>query len=151
MTNGFTLATVGGETTPRARTRSPRHTIRVMPQIDDHDSGASAGTPTAQTALPPVGARVLAFVAIVLAGAAGGTIGYAFADLQTTGDASVWTGLGAVIGALIAAGGTAVVVVLTLRAMGEWKTIKSSNPDAIDGRRRTPPPSGGVRQRPRVR
>jgi hypothetical protein len=94
---------------------------------------------------------VLAFVAILLAGAAGGTIGYAFADLQTTGDSSVWTGLGAILGALIAAGGTAVVVVLTLRAMGEWRTIKSVNPEAIDGRRRTPPPSGGARQQPRVR
>ena len=94
---------------------------------------------------------MLAFVAILIAGAAGGTIGFAFADLQTTGDSSTWTGIGAVLGALIAAGGTAVVVVLTLRAMGEWRTIKQADPDAIDTRRRTPPASGGVRQQPRVR
>lgn len=81
--------------------------------------------PTARTALPSVGARVLAFAAILIAGAAGGVIGYAFVDLQTTGDAAVWTGLGAVIGATVAAVGTAVVVVLTLRAMGEWHTIKA--------------------------
>ncbi len=80
---------------------------------------------TPNSALPSVGARVLAFLAIVIAGTAGGFIGYAFADLQTTGDASLWTGLGAVLGAVLAAGGTAVVVVLTLRAMGEWQTIRA--------------------------
>lgn len=72
-----------------------------------------------------MGARVLAFLAIVIAGTAGGFIGYAFADLQTTGDAGMWTGLGAVLGAVLAAGGTAVVVVLTMRAMGEWQTIRA--------------------------
>lgn len=46
-------------------------------------------------------------------------------DLQVTGDSSVWAGLGALVGAIIAALGTAVVVVLTLRAMGEWNTIRA--------------------------
>ena len=71
-----------------------------------------AGPEAVRTAVPSVGARVLAFAAIVLAGAAGGFIGYAFVDLQS-GDSDVTKGIGALVGALIAAGGTAVVVVLT--------------------------------------
>jgi hypothetical protein len=76
------------------------------------------------TALPSVGARVLAFVVIVVAGTCGGFIGYAFIDLQCDGDCTVATGLGALVGAVVFAGGTAVVTVLTLRAMGEWRTIQ---------------------------
>ncbi len=107
-----------------------------------------------ETALPSVGARIIAFAAIVIAGIAGGFIGYAFVDLQTTGDAAVATGLGALIGAVVTAVGTAVVVVLTLRAMGEWRTIKERDPDAEDRRF---PKGGSATQRttrrstPRVR
>lgn len=68
---------------------------------------------------------MLAFIAILIGGTAGGFIGYAFVDLQATGDSSVWAGIGALIGAIVAALGTAVVVVLTLRAMGEWNTIRA--------------------------
>ena len=85
-------------------------------------------TPSASTtvsALPSVGARVLAFLAILIGGTAGGVIGYAFVDLQLTGDSSLWAGLGALFGAVVAALGTAVVVILTLRAMGEWNTIRA--------------------------
>jgi hypothetical protein len=71
-----------------------------------------------------VGARVVAFAIILVAGLAGGFIGYAFTDLQCTGDCTVQTGIGAIIGAVFAAGGTGVVTVLTLRAMGEWRTIQ---------------------------
>ena len=77
------------------------------------------------SALPSVGARVLAFVLILLAGAAGGFIGYAFVQLQVDDDATIAMGLGALVGAVIAAGGVAVVVTLALRAMGEWKTIQT--------------------------
>jgi hypothetical protein len=108
---------------------------------------ASPGGPhTTRTALPSVGARLLAFAAIVLAGAAGAFIGYAFVDLQSTGDNTVATGIGALVGALLAAGGTAVVVVLTLRAMGEWRTIQATRPPAPD-----PTPGGAMRKPPRVR
>jgi hypothetical protein len=82
-------------------------------------------TPTPRTALPSVGSRLLAFVLILLAGAAGGFIGYSFVDLQCEGDCTVQTGLGAVIGAVLAATGVAVVTVLTLRAMGEWRTVQA--------------------------
>ena len=107
-----------------------------------------------ETALPSVGARVIAFAAIVIAGIAGGFIGYAFVDLQTSGDAATATGLGALVGAVVTAAGTAVVVVLTLRAMGEWRTIKERDPDAEDRRF---PKGGAAAQRsnrrpaPRVR
>jgi hypothetical protein len=76
------------------------------------------------SALPSVGARVLAFSAIIIAGICGGLIGYAFTDLQCEGNCTVPSGLSAIIGAVAAAGGVAVVVVLALRAMGEWHTIQ---------------------------
>jgi hypothetical protein len=81
--------------------------------------------PTPRTALPSVGSRLLAFVLILLAGAAGGFIGYSFVDLQCEGDCTLQTGLGSVVGAVLAAGGVAVVTVLTLRAMGEWRTVQA--------------------------
>jgi hypothetical protein len=76
------------------------------------------------SALPSVGAGVLAFSAIIIAGICGGLIGYAFTDLQCEGNCTVPSGLSAIIGAVAAAGGVAVVVVLALRAMGEWHTIQ---------------------------
>jgi hypothetical protein len=76
------------------------------------------------SALPSPRARALAFGAILLAGACGAVIGWSFVTLQCTGDCTTPGGLGAVVGGLVAAGGVAVVAVLTLRAMGEWKTIK---------------------------
>jgi hypothetical protein len=74
------------------------------------------------TALPPVQARVLAFLAILVAGVLGGLIGWGIVDLQ--GGGSTASGIGAVVGALVAAGGVAVVAVLVLRAMGEWRRIE---------------------------
>ena len=89
------------------------------------------------SALPSARARALAFVAIVVAGLAGGLIGWAVADIECTGDCGTQTGLGAVGGAVLAAGGVAVVAVLGLRAMGEWRRIQdegasdsSRNPSA---------------------
>jgi hypothetical protein len=97
---------------------------------------ASGGTPptpggTSQTdrpvsALPSTQARVLAFLAILAAGVCGGLIGYSFVKLQCTGSCGTPTGMGAFVGAIVAAVGVAVVAVLTLRAMGEWKTIKEA-------------------------
>jgi hypothetical protein len=77
-----------------------------------------------ESALPSVGARVIAFGSIMLAGLCGGLIGYAFTDLQCEGECTVANGLSAILGAAAAAGGVAVVVVLALRAMGEWHTIQ---------------------------
>ena len=76
------------------------------------------------SALPSVQARVLAFAAIIVAGVCGALIGWSFVDLQCHGNCTVSDGTGSVVGAIIAASGVAVVAVLVLRAMGEWKTIK---------------------------
>ena len=75
------------------------------------------------SAIPPVAARVIAFVAILLGGLAGGLIGFALVDLQCEGDCSVARGLGLLAGAVVCAGGMAIVAVLALRAMGEWREI----------------------------
>ena len=75
------------------------------------------------SAIPPVTARVIAFVTILLGGVAGGLIGFALVDLQSEGDATVAKGLGLLTGAVVCAGGMAIVAVLALRAMGEWREI----------------------------
>lgn len=74
-------------------------------------------------AIPPRRARFLAIAAIVVAGVCGALIGFAFTDLQCDGDCDVLIGASTVIGAVVAAGGVAIVAVLTLRAMDEWHTI----------------------------
>jgi hypothetical protein len=96
------------------------------------------------TALPSVAARALGFVAIVASGAIGAFIGWGFTDLQCRGDCTTPNAIGALVGALVGAGGVAVVVVLALRAMGEWRTIQ---------RRPTGPERPAIPQskRPRVR
>jgi hypothetical protein len=75
------------------------------------------------SAIPPVAARVLAFAVIVLGGLAGAVIGFALVDVQSDGDASVAKGFGLLAGAVICAGGMAIVSVLALRAMGEWREL----------------------------
>ena len=75
------------------------------------------------SAIPPVAARVIAFIAILFGGLAGGLIGFALVDLQCEGDCAVPKGLGLLSGAVICAGGMAIVAVLALRAMGEWREI----------------------------
>lgn len=75
------------------------------------------------SAIPPVAARVIAFVAILLGGLAGGLIGYALVDLQCDGDCGIAKGVGLLVGAVLCAGGMAIVGVLALRAMGEWREI----------------------------
>ena len=111
------------------------------------DPGAVAPT------LPSTGARVVGFMAILLAGAAGGFIGYAVTDLQCTGDCTVSRGIGGLVGAVIAAVGVAVVVQLALRAMHEWRIIEArGGPEAARGGRRPPRPAPpATRPRPRVR
>lgn len=74
------------------------------------------------SALPSPLARALAFVAILVGGACGGLIGYGVVKVSSTdGASSVASGIGALLGASIVAGGVAVLAVLTLRAMGEWR------------------------------
>ena len=75
------------------------------------------------SALPSTRARVLAFAAICVGGLAGALIGYGFVDIQCTGSCATPNAIGALTGAALAALGTAVVAVLALRAMGEWRQI----------------------------
>lgn len=78
------------------------------------------------SALPSARARALAFLAILGAGACGGLIGWSVTTLQCRGSCSTAGALGGLVGALVAAGGVAVVAVLALRAMGEWKRIRQA-------------------------
>jgi len=72
-----------------------------------------------------VWARLVAVGAVVVAGIAGGLIGFSVVDLQCTGDCGTTAALLGVAGAVIAAVGVAVVAVLTLRAMSEWRAIEA--------------------------
>lgn len=76
-------------------------------------------------ASPPVWARLTAVLAVIIAGTAGGLIGWSVVDLQCTGDCAATAALIGIGGAVIAAVGVAVVAVLTLRAMAEWKAIEA--------------------------
>ena len=68
-------------------------------------------------------ARALAFIAILIGGLAGALIGYALVDVQTDNASGLLLGLGIFFGSVLSAGGTAVVAVLVLRALGEWREI----------------------------
>ena len=87
---------------------------------------------------PSLLARVLAFSAIIVAGACGGLIGFAVMDVGCDGDCTTTAGLvglGAAIGAAI---GTGIVAVLTLRAAAEWRAQQppgSAGPEAGGPRR----------------
>jgi len=86
----------------------------------------------APSALPSTAARVLAFVSILVGGLCGGLIGWAFVDLQCEGDCGTLAGAAGLFGAVFGAGGVAVVAVLALRAMGEWRTVQHRQPARPD-------------------
>jgi len=76
------------------------------------------------SALPSVGVRVGAFAAILVSGLAGALIGYSLIAIQCEGDCGLGKGIGLLIGAIVAAGGMAIVAVLVMRAIGEWREIE---------------------------
>ena len=76
------------------------------------------------SALPSVGVRIAAFAAICLSGLAGALIGYSLVSLQCEGDCAVPKGIGILVGGLIATIGMAVVAVLVMRALGEWREVQ---------------------------
>ncbi len=82
--------------------------------------------PDSLSALPSTTARILAFVAILVGGLAGGLIGFALVDVQCTGDCGLPLSLGITLGSVVSAGGTAIVAVLGLRALGEWREISDN-------------------------
>ena len=67
------------------------------------------------------GALIGAFVAVVVAGLSGAAIGYGLVGIGCRGDCGTVSGIGALLGGLVAAGGVAIVAVLLLRSMAEWK------------------------------
>lgn len=73
----------------------------------------------------------------MLAGLCGALIGWSFVDLQCEGNCTTAGGIGALVGGVSAAVGVAVVAVLTLRAMGEWRRLKEAELYNEN------PPSGG--------
>lgn len=73
------------------------------------------------SALPSVRVRIAAFAAICLSGFAGALIGYSLIELQCEGNCGIPKGVGLLTGAVLAAGGMAVVAVLVMRALGEWR------------------------------
>lgn len=80
----------------------------------------------APTALPSVRARILAFLAIIVASFCGGLMGFSLTSLQFEPGNELWLLFGGVIGSLVAAPGVAIVVVLVLRAMAEWSDQASA-------------------------
>lgn len=65
----------------------------------------------------------MAFVSILIGGFAGGLIGYALVDVQCDGECGLPLGIGILSGSVLSAGGTAIVAVLVLRALGEWREM----------------------------
>ena len=64
---------------------------------------------------------MVAFTVIVVAGLAGLAIGRALVRIQCRGTCETATALGGLAGAVLGAAGVAVVAVLALRAMAEWR------------------------------
>ena len=85
----------------------------------------SPSAPIAESAAPPILARVLALLAIVVAGLCGGLIGYAVMDLQCEDGCATTAGIVGVLSAAGAAFGVAIVAVLALRAMAEWEATQA--------------------------
>ncbi len=71
--------------------------------------------------MPSLGARLLAFAAVLIGGGSGGLVGYSVTDLQCGSDCPTLAGAMGVLGATLASLGVGIVVVLTLRAMTEWQ------------------------------
>ncbi len=92
------------------------------PRSPDPDATSLEQRPL--SALPSVGVRIAAFLAICLSGLAGAIIGYALVSLQCEGDCGLPMGLGILTGSLLGAGGMAIVAVLVMRALGEWREVQ---------------------------
>jgi len=76
------------------------------------------------SALPSVLARIVAFIAILVAGLAGGLIGFSLIDLQCYGSCDLQNSVGLIFGSVVSASGMGIVAVLVLRAVGEWRELE---------------------------
>jgi hypothetical protein len=97
----------------------------TIPAIDPEISKSDLPIDSGPSALPSRTARLLAFASIIVAGLCGALIGYSIVNVQCQKACSTPDGLGALGGAALAAGGVAIVAVLVLRAMGEWRRIQA--------------------------
>lgn len=75
--------------------------------------------------------RIAAFTAILVAGLAGGLIGFSLITLQCSGSCGTGRGIGVFIGAVMAAVGMSVVAVLVMRAIGEWKDLEQRQASSL--------------------
>ena len=66
-------------------------------------------------------AVLAAFLAVVVGGLSGAAIGFGLVEIDCTGECGTAEGIGAIVGGLIGAVGVAIVAVLVLRAMAEWR------------------------------
>jgi hypothetical protein len=89
------------------------------PVAADRSTGEDPAAELDPPMLPSRGAFLLAFAAVVVAGALGAVIGYGITDV--TSDSGLAAFVGAVVGGALGAAGVGVVAVLVLRAMAEWK------------------------------
>lgn len=84
--------------------------------MDPDPSGSPAATPPVSRA-----AVVAAFLAVVVGGLSGAAIGFGLVGIDCEGDCATPQGVGALLGGILGAAGVAVVAVLVLRAMAEWR------------------------------
>lgn len=106
--------------------------MRIRWNDTDLYDGAVSSSPGANrqlSALPSPIARIVAFVAILVAGIAGALIGSAMTDLQCSGNCDVPIGIGLLIGSLIGSIGMSIITVLVLRAVGEWRELADDQPN----------------------
>lgn len=102
----------------------------TIPDVEDRErepsgTGRAPGAPGHPNA--PSGTAVfLAFAGVVVTGVLGGIIGWGIADAGCTGSCGPWLVGGALVGAVVAAGGAGVVAVLLLRSMSEWRSHRPS-------------------------
>ena len=90
--------------------------------MDQPVPGPAPDDPDAHPYAASRGVLIGAFVAIVVAGLSGAAIGFGLVGVGCTGDCGTVSGVGALLGGLLAAGGVAIVAVLLLRSMAEWRS-----------------------------
>lgn len=104
---------------------APQRPRRRLVAMDSRRGSPPDPTTGPVSALPSVLARVTAFASIFVGAGAGGLIGHSFATLGGFG--GVMIGVITCVAMLLGAAGVAVVAVLTLRAFGEWETIRKDH------------------------
>ncbi|MCU1457666.1 MAG: hypothetical protein JWL73_1758 [Actinomycetia bacterium] len=130
--------------TPPAATFQPAAAGLAVPAPSSLDLAPRDDPEADEIPVPPptmasTTAMIGAFVAVMLAGAFGATIGYGLVDISARGkDPGFSAVIGMVIGAAIGAGGVAVVAVLVLRTMGDWAKHPARGPDALPDRPKPP-------------